>query len=263
MASETLNWFREQFPKAKIAEINAAIGGTGSDLGVFRLKHDVLDHKPDLLFVEFAVNDGKRRRRKSIAVWKGLLRQTWKADPATDICFVYTLAGNMIEDLQQSRFPHAASAMEKVAEHYDIPSIHMGLEVARLEKSGKLIFKGDKPKSEAETAALGNKILFSPDGVHPYPDTGHQLYLEAVTRSFAQIGKVASPGPHLVPAPFVADNWEAAKMIPLSRAKLSSAWHRFDPATLTGWLKHLEIACRKFGRRAIRANPFRSNSRAS
>ena len=55
---KTLKWFQEQYPNATISEINAAIGGTGSDLGVFRLRHDVLRHKPDLLFVEFAVNDG-------------------------------------------------------------------------------------------------------------------------------------------------------------------------------------------------------------
>src|SRR5436853_5175278 len=53
---KTLKWFRDQFPAAKVQEINAAIGGTGSDLGVFRLKHDVLDKDPDLLFIEFAVN---------------------------------------------------------------------------------------------------------------------------------------------------------------------------------------------------------------
>ena len=29
----TTRWFREQFPKAELVEINAAIGGTGSDLG--------------------------------------------------------------------------------------------------------------------------------------------------------------------------------------------------------------------------------------
>ena len=57
---KTLKWFRDQFPTAKVEGINAAIGGTGSDLGVFRLKHDVLDHDPDLLFVEFAVNDAPR-----------------------------------------------------------------------------------------------------------------------------------------------------------------------------------------------------------
>src|SRR5580698_5367485 len=55
---KSLKWLQEQYPAAKLSEINAAIGGTGSDLGVFRAQHDVLQFKPDLLFVEFAVNDG-------------------------------------------------------------------------------------------------------------------------------------------------------------------------------------------------------------
>jgi hypothetical protein len=45
---KTLAHFQKTWPQAKFSEINAAIGGTGSDLGVFRLKQDVLDHKPDL-----------------------------------------------------------------------------------------------------------------------------------------------------------------------------------------------------------------------
>lgn len=52
--SKSLGWLRERFPDRKIEEINAAIGGTGSDLGVFRLEQDMLQHEPDLLFVEFA-----------------------------------------------------------------------------------------------------------------------------------------------------------------------------------------------------------------
>src|SRR5438067_2039792 len=55
---KSLAHFRTMFPEAKFSEINAAIGGTGSDLGVFRVKQDVLDQHPDLMFVEFAVNDG-------------------------------------------------------------------------------------------------------------------------------------------------------------------------------------------------------------
>src|SRR5689334_12966880 len=50
---QTLKWFQQEFPKAQVKEINAAIGGTGSDLGVFRVQHDALQHHPDLLFVEF------------------------------------------------------------------------------------------------------------------------------------------------------------------------------------------------------------------
>jgi hypothetical protein len=37
------------------------------------------------------------------------------------------------------------------------------VEVARLEKAGRLIFQGSKPNTEAEKAALGDKIVFSPD----------------------------------------------------------------------------------------------------
>ncbi len=230
---KTLAWFAEQFPQATVSEINAAIGGTGSDLGVFRLEHDVLVHRPDLLFVEFAVNDGGAPPEQIYRCMEGIVRQTWRNDPATDICFVYTLAGNMLQTLQEGSFQRSASAMEKIAEHYAIPSIHMGLEVARLEKEGKLIFQGPKPATEQEKAAVGDKILFSPDAVHPYPDTGHQLYLDAVVRSMAGIRQAGKLGPHPLGNPFVPDNWEQAKMIPLSRARLSEGWKKLDPQTDT------------------------------
>ena len=55
---QSRQWLQEKYPAATVEEIHAAIGGTGSDLGVFRLQADVLRHNPDLLFVEFAVNDG-------------------------------------------------------------------------------------------------------------------------------------------------------------------------------------------------------------
>ncbi|MGP8237189.1 MAG: SGNH/GDSL hydrolase family protein, partial [Limisphaerales bacterium] len=72
----TLRWFQEHFPSARISQINAAIGGTGSDLGVFRLKHDVLDQNPDLLFVEFAVNDGGAPTPQIERCMEGIVRQT-------------------------------------------------------------------------------------------------------------------------------------------------------------------------------------------
>jgi lysophospholipase L1-like esterase len=48
---------QEFYDNPRIVAHDAAIGGTGSHLGVFRLDRDVLRHKPDLVFVEFAVND--------------------------------------------------------------------------------------------------------------------------------------------------------------------------------------------------------------
>ncbi|MFA6293503.1 MAG: SGNH/GDSL hydrolase family protein, partial [Victivallales bacterium] len=51
-------YLTEKYPKAHFSFHDAAIGGTGSDLGLFRLERDVLSKKPDLVFLDFTVNDG-------------------------------------------------------------------------------------------------------------------------------------------------------------------------------------------------------------
>ncbi|QOV88185.1 SGNH/GDSL hydrolase family protein [Humisphaera borealis] len=229
---KTLALFRDTYPKAKFEEINAAIGGTGSDLGVFRLQQDVLVHKPDLLFVEFAVNDGGAEPGQIFRCMEGIVRQTWKALPDCDICFVYTLVDGFVPTLQEGNFPRAASVMERVAEHYGIPSIHMGMEVARLVKDQKLIMKGTLPKTDEQKAAAGGKMVFSPDGVHPFPETGHELYLKAIIRSLPAIQKASGkPAKHELKAPLTADNYENAKMIPITKATLSEGVVALTPAS--------------------------------
>lgn len=52
------DWWVSCFPEAKVNYINAGIGGTPSYLGVHRVKQDVLDKNPDVVIVEFSVNDG-------------------------------------------------------------------------------------------------------------------------------------------------------------------------------------------------------------
>ena len=108
---KTLAYFQKTYPTAKFSETNAAIGGTGSDLGVFRLKQDVLDSKPDLMFVEFAVNDGGADPKQIHRCMEGIVRQTWKALPQCDICFVYTVTEALIPPMLDGKFPRAASAM--------------------------------------------------------------------------------------------------------------------------------------------------------
>lgn len=225
---KTLAYFQKTFPQAKFSEINAAIGGTGSDLGVFRLKQDVLDHKPDLMFVEFAVNDGGAQPEQIFRCMEGIVRQTWKALPECDICFVYTLTEALAPAMLDGKFQRSASAMEKIADHYGIPTIHMGMEVAKLAKEGKLVWRAKLPKTDEEKKALEGKFVFAPDSVHPHPETGHELYLEAIVRSMEPI-KAASKAPtaHPLGAPFIATNYEQAKLVPITDATLSSG---FQPA---------------------------------
>ena len=222
----TLEWFGKTFPKAKVSEINAAIGGTGSDLGVFRLAQDVLSRKPDLLFVEFAVNDGGASPEGIWRGMEGIVRQTWRCDPTTDICFVYTFRVGYETDLDRGLCTQSMSSDEAIADHYGIPSINMALRVAELAKRGKLQFdtrKGKKPPAD------GGVILFSKDGVHPL-DAGHAVYREVIAGAVTKMVGVSKPGPHKLPAPFIADNWEKARIVHLQPGLLSAGWRKMDPA---------------------------------
>ena len=229
---KTLAHFQKTFPTAKFSEINAAIGGTGSDLGVFRLKQDVLDAKPDLLFVEFAVNDGGAEPQQIFRCMEGIVRQTWRALPQCDIAFVYTITEQLAPPLLEGKFPRAASAMEKVAEHYGIPTIHMCMEVARLAKAGKLVWKAPLPKTPEEEAKLGDQFVFAPDSVHPHVETGHELYLQAVARSLPIIREASkASGPHKLGTPLIPTNYEHAKLLPINAATLTKDFALLDAKT--------------------------------
>jgi len=54
---QTIAWLEEMYPKAIFKSWDAAIGGTGSHLGVFRFNRDVLRRKPDIIFLDFSAND--------------------------------------------------------------------------------------------------------------------------------------------------------------------------------------------------------------
>lgn len=206
---QSREWFNKEFPKANIKEVHAAIGGTGSDLGVFRVGHDALASNPDLLFVEFSVNDGGASPDR---IWKGMegiVRQTWAKNPETDICFVYTFAVGQEKDLRAGNCPRAASSMEMLADFYGIPSVNFAKKVVEMEADKKLIFKAEPP-------APAEMTLFSTDGVHPL-DAGHQIYTDLLADAIKEMEKTSKPLNHesQLSKTFVEDNWQAAKMIPL------------------------------------------------
>jgi lysophospholipase L1-like esterase len=223
---QSLEWFQKEYPGAKFSEIAAAIGGTGSDLGVFRLHNDVLRHQPDLLFVEFAVNDGGASPEQIRKSMEGIVRQTWKAAPNIDICFVYTLSEPVLPQLRSGKMQRSASVMEEIADHYGIPSIHFGVNVIAMEAAGELIFTAPKP----ENLASAKPLVFSTDGVHPHVETGHVLYTQAIARSWpAMVAASTGEQTHALKEPLQADNWELACQIPITAAMLRGDWVQLPP----------------------------------
>ncbi len=217
----TTAWLKEKYPEANFREIHAAIGGTGSDLGAFRVGRDALQHDPDLLFVEFAVNDGGAAPE---AIWRqmeGIVRQSWRRKPQTDIVFTYTIAANMTNDVAVGLCPRSSSAMEMLAEHYAIPSVNFAVPVVDLLQQGKLVF------TAAEKPADG-RIWFARDSCHPNQE-GHAIYVDLLKLAWSRM-EGSPPVDHAAKLDgcFVADHWEAAKMVPLEEGMLSGNWRKMD-----------------------------------
>ena len=212
-------WFKAQYPNVELIEINAAISGTGSDYGACRIAMDVLSKNPDLVFMEHRVNGGGGYEAKSV---EGIVRQIWKKNPRTDVCLVYTVSQGMLKDLQAGKQIWFGAIMETVANAYGIPSIDLGVEIAKREKAGELIFKGD--------AAVAGKLVFSKDGVHP-GDEGHDVYRDVIARSMLAIKNAGKPQAHPLPAPLEARCWESASLVPITQAARSPGWKAVDTKT--------------------------------
>ena len=76
-------WLREKYPNTPITFHDASIGGTGSQLGMFRLERDVLSHRPDLVFLDFTVNDGAEETDiESLASYERIVRELMATDAA-------------------------------------------------------------------------------------------------------------------------------------------------------------------------------------
>ena len=56
-ANRALEWWTKAFPQAQLDFVNAGIGATDSYIGVHRVDADLLSKKPDVVIVEFSVND--------------------------------------------------------------------------------------------------------------------------------------------------------------------------------------------------------------
>ena len=232
----TRDALQAKFPQARVVEINAAISGTGSDYGACRLAGDVLAHKPDLLFVEFRVNGSAGFDRPSV---EGIIRQTWAADPRTDICFVYTLSEGMLKTLADGRQTAFGAAMEALCGRYGIPSIDFGPEITKRLAEGRLLFKPASgalapeanPHPDAPARDAGGPPVFTRDGCHPVKE-GHAIYRDVVMRALetAIFPASGAAAPHPLPPPCAPNAWTSVALVPSADVLKGAAWRPVDGA---------------------------------
>jgi lysophospholipase L1-like esterase len=213
--NQTMAFLQTINPNAKLKGINAGVSGTGTELGACRVQEQVLKYNPDLVFVEFAVNGGSNQ------AMEGIVRQIIKHNPQTDICFIYTIAGEQYLEYTKNEVPAKIKAFEKIANHYQIPSIHVGLYPSMLAAEGKLIWKS--------STEIADKIVFSKDGTHP-AKAGGDLYAQAIARAFNVFKTSTVVRNQELIKPLHEDNWEDAGMYsPLEVATFSKGWETINP----------------------------------
>ncbi len=228
----------KQYPDVRFKWINAGVSGTGTDLGAFRVEEHVLSQKPDLVLLEFAVNGAYTMGME------GIVRQIIKKSPNTDICLIYAMLGAHLKSYQEGRIPSSVQGLEELAEHYQLPSIHLGMEIADLESKQRLLWKGTK--SEA-----GIRILFSNDGIHPIREGGN-LYAAALARGFEKMANTIKVAQVKIPEPLLSSSWDRAGMYePQIIGHFDAAWKCQPTAgsslrAFTGWFESVMTASKPY-----------------
>lgn len=211
--TRSARYIQSMFPAATMKAINAGVSGTGTDLGACRLHEQLLQYRPDLVFIEFAANGAYRDGME------GMIRQIWQYDPHIDICLLYTIYNGQSKIYAAGEVPENIQGLESIAAYYHIPSIHAGMEAALLEKEDKLVWKAD--------SLVPGKIVFSHDGVHPI-EAGGNLYAGAIARAFNVMKDRAVTEKHALPTPLIPDNWADAKMYAPAVAQFSKEWSKIE-----------------------------------
>ncbi len=160
-STQTLLLLSEQYG-ITLHEINAGIGGTGSNLGLFRAERDLISKSPDMVFIEFSVNDSisfSARYHESLV----RLLRAYRAE--LPIVFIYTLNRPIYADYYaKGILAPVAAELEKVAAHYGIPTVPVAIPLCR---------------------AMGSEEHYGEymkDGVHPN-NKGHRVYAEAIAEA--------------------------------------------------------------------------------
>ncbi|HSI84047.1 MAG: SGNH/GDSL hydrolase family protein [Candidatus Methylacidiphilales bacterium] len=160
-------WLREQFPQSKVTVVNSGIPATGSDLGVFRLERDVLVHQPDLVAIEFCVNDWGLSDEDAYRYLETIIVRIKSLPNAPAIVVLEAAANPKKVKLERHR---------KIAQHYGFLEVDLQAAVdAEL----------DRTKQEWSS-------MFK-DGVHP-SDAGHAFYARVISEKLAPFVAQAKSG---------------------------------------------------------------------
>ncbi len=140
-------WLNGQFPDSEITYVNAGLSGTPSILGNVRLERDVLSSDPDVVFVEFAVNDGTEADYKN--AYESLVRTLLTQEKEIAVVLLFTI----IESGHTCQ-PH----MSQIGENYGLPMISLPDSVWVEMQEGRMAWS-DYSADQSHPNVEGSKMI--------------------------------------------------------------------------------------------------------
>lgn len=217
-------WWKKSFPNAAFSFVNGGIGGTTSHYGGARAWKDVLCYRPDIVTVDFSVNDDANEFFEE--TYEGTLRRLLAAPSAPAV----VVLNNVFYDTGKN----AQDYHNRIADHYGIPHVSIKDTVYPDAESGKIV-----------------RADITPDNLHPN-DKGHRLVADEICKLLDSIkaemeeetiagenieGKsTKTEASVLLPAPLTENAYEHSRLIQIQDNEAILDGFLVDPIEKKGML---------------------------
>lgn len=217
-------WWKKSFPNAAFSFVNGGIGGTTSHYGGARAWKDVLCYRPDIVTVDFSVNDDANEFFEE--TYEGTLRRLLAAPSAPAV----VVLNNVFYDTGKN----AQNYHNRIADHYGIPHVSIKDTVYPDVESGKIV-----------------RADITPDNLHPN-DKGHRLVADEICKLLDSIkaemeeetiagenieGKsTKTEASVLLPAPLTENAYENSRLIQIQDNEAILDGFLVDPIEKKGML---------------------------
>ena len=185
-AKLTYEYFAEKFGNGENVEyVNAGLSGTPSKLGVLRLSRDVLQYEPDIVFIEFAVNDGN----------DGLCQGSYESIVRRILSLENDVAVVLVMAIAEDGYT-AQEFMKQIADYYQLPVISYADALTYMFENEKMTWDD-----------------FSDDSSHPNKN-GHKLVSEMIRFYYDTVlEQPKSEQPEIPEQPLFSNRYDKAEIL--------------------------------------------------
>ena len=212
-------WWKKSFPNAAFSFVNGGIGGTTSHYGGARAWKDVLCYRPDIVTVDFSVNDDANEFFEE--TYEGTLRRLLMAPSAPAV----VVLNNVFYDTGKN----AQDYHNRIADHYGIPHVSIKDTIFPDVESGKIV-----------------RADITPDNLHPN-DKGHRFVADEICKLLDSIkeelekedteGKIIETNDLAsLPAPLTENAYEHSRLIQIQDNEAILDGFLVDPIEKKGML---------------------------